>query len=514
MKFHTLFLSGLVVLTATVAAYAQDDPPVPGLVIMRVQVGESIEAAIAYMEPMLPAVTFTVVDDALASRRVYLLGFTPAALGPQVEIMLDMLDTLDPDDPANPIDYGERLYANHDPEGNSGSIWFQSISGIDQFSNQYVETMLGLGPAQVRSTGQGVVVAVIDTGIDATHPLLADVIAPGGFNFVSDSTDTSDVGDGIDNDGDKHVDESVGHGTFVASLIHLTAPDATLLPVVVLNSDGIGDAWRLTRGIYHAIDRGVEVINLSLGSTYSSDAVRDAIKDARNLGIFVPVAGGNLEPSDPGPIEENPATQSNMLGVAAVDSLGSLKADFSNYDSKFFISAPGASVADAGAPDGFDPSLSIYGAVPGGNYGIWQGTSFATAFVSGAAALVRAQHPEWHADETTWQLVEAVLEGTAVNIDAQNPDFAGQLGAGRLDIAAATTLGPIAPTLGDLDNNGTVGILDMLTLFEAWGQVHSSADLDGDGVVGITDFLILLANWGPSRPEGATTAGRRLIDPR
>ena len=57
--------------------------------------------------------------------------------------------------------------------------------------------------------------------------------------------------------------------------------------------------------------------------------------------------------------------------------------------------------------------------------------------------------------------------------------------------------GPIAPTLGDLDNDGTVGIVDFLALLSAWGQVHSSADLDGDGIVGITDMLTLLANWTP-----------------
>ncbi len=494
MKFHTFIQSVSVVLTAAVAAHGQSlDPPIPGRAVMRVQPGESIEAAIAYLEPMLPAVTFTVLDDALASRRIYLLRYQPAALGAEVEIVFD---TLDPDDPANPIEYGERLYADHDPESNTGSIWFHSTGGIDLFSNQYAEAMLGLGAAHGRSTGQGVVVAVIDTGIDATHPLLADVIAPGGYNFVNDSTDTADAGDGIDNDLDQQVDESVGHGTFVASLIHLTAPNATLLPVVVLDSDGNGDLWLLARGIYHAIDRGVEVINLSLGSTYNSDAVADAIEDARSLGIFVPAAGGNLEPPDPGPIEENPATRSNMLGVAALDALGLVKADFSNYDANFFMSAPGASAADAEAPDGFDPALTIYGALPGGDYGIWHGTSFATAFVSGAAALVRAQHPEWHAGETTWQLVETALEVTAVNIDAQNPGFEGQLGAGRLDIATATTLGPITPTLGDLNGDGTVGVLDMLTLLAAWGQVHSSADLDGDGVVGIIDFLMLLANWG------------------
>ena len=88
------------------------------------------------------------------------------------------------------------------------------------------------------------------------------------------------------------------------------------------------------------------------------------------------------------------------------------------------------------------------------------------------------------------------LAGTGVNIDLENTQLdVGDRGAGRVDIAAATMQGPIGPALGDLDNDGTVGIADFLTLLDAWGQVHSSADLDGDGMVGITDFLMLLANW-------------------
>ena len=492
MKLHTFILSVSVALIAAAATHGQipvPDPPIPGRAIMKVQLGVSIEDAIAYVESLLPGVTFSVAEggDALASRDLYLLSYLPAP-DPPDPVVEDVLESLKKDDPNNTTSqWGELLYADHDPESNTGSVWFQSIGGIDQFTDQYAGTMLGLGPAQVRSTGQGVVVAVLDTGIDETHPLLAGAIAPGGYNFVNvkNPTDTSDPIDGV------------GHGTFIAGLIHLTAPDASLLPVVVLDGDGFGDLWLLARGIFYAIDHGVEVINLSLGSTYNSEAVEAAIEEARDLGIVVTAAGGNNNVDEESELVEYPASLSpgKVLGVAAVDSLGFVKADFSNYHPNFFISAPGASVEDAGEPDGFDPALSIYGALPGGDYGIWQGTSFATAFVSGAAALVRAQHPEWAADEDTWTFIETALESTIVNIDADNPGLEGQLGAGRLDIAAATTLGPITPTLGDLDNDGTVGIADFLTLLDAWGQVHSSADLDGDGMVGITDFLMLLANW-------------------
>jgi subtilisin family serine protease len=250
----------------------------------------------------------------------------------------------------------------------------------------------------------------------------------------------------------------------------------------------------LTKGLFHAIDAGAEVINLSLGSTYKSEAVGDAIEAAKLAGITVVAAGGNwgLGESER---EEFPAASSNGLGVASVDDLD-VKAAFSNYNSKFVISAPGTSIPDAGGPEGFDPDRTIYSALPGDVYGIWEGTSFSTAFVSGAAALLRAQHPQWPQDETTERRVQRILQLTAVDIDSipANAPYAGALGAGRLDAGAALALGA-----GDLDLDGTVGVVDFLKLLAAWGPCPIDddclADLDGDGTVGVGDFLFLLSHW-------------------
>jgi subtilisin family serine protease len=120
----------------------------------------------------------------------------------------------------------------------------------------------------------------------------------------------------------------------------------------------------------------------------------------------------------------------------------------------------------------------------------------ATPLVSGAAALIRSQHPEWPADISTTNSIRLALRNTAVNINAQNPQYAGELGHGRVDIGAAVQLGPPTPALGDLNNSGAVDVDDLIAVIVAWGQVHSSADLDGDGQVEVDDLITVILNWG------------------
>ena len=191
--------------------------------------------------------------------------------------------------------------------------------------------------------GVGVVVAILDTGIDATHPALAGKVMVG-FNFITNSSMTADVGDGIDTDKDDLTDEMVGHGTFTAGLVHLVAPQAQLLPVTVLNPDGIGDGFIIAKGMFFAIDQGVEVINMSLGSTYKSQAVEDATDEAEGWGIVVVGAAGNFDTNE---VEEFPAFDNGAFGIVATDH-EDIKASFSNYGEDLTISAPGTRGLPAG----------------------------------------------------------------------------------------------------------------------------------------------------------------------
>jgi hypothetical protein len=480
-----------------VAAGMAVDARIDNRLIVELRDGVDPAVYLAQVEVDYPDADLAIVDS-VPGRPIHLLALTWTGSVAGLDAFETALETM----------YGaftwsaEFLYTNQAPEGRTGSVYVDGIAP-DAFADQYARTRLGLDAAHARSRGLSTVVAVLDTGVDSGHPELAQSVLPFGFDFIDDDANPADVGNGVDDDGDGTTDEMVGHGTFVAGLVLLTAPDAKILPVRILDTEGTGDEWLLVRGLYYAIDRGVEVINLSLSSTYDTTAVRQAVAEAARNGIMVVAAAGNLghdtprefpamdeaELRDPAPGEPREIT--GALGVAAVDD-GDVKAPFSNFHRKLSLSAPGAGGLGA------DPAERIVSAGPKGVYAAWEGTSFATAFVSGTAALIRSQHPAWEADVDTYLLLEAALTGTAANIDAQNPDFAedDELGAGRLDTAAAVAIGPIAPVVGDLDRSGLVSFSDLSILLADWHLTHSSADLDLNGRVGFSDLVILLNAWG------------------
>ena len=386
------------------------------------------------------------------------------------------------------LTWGEFVYENEGPEGTTGSIFVDRPISTASFRTQYSSNILGIEVSHDSTTGLGVVVAVLDTGIVESHPVLLGKTVLGGYDFIDGDNNPTEVQDGVDNDVDGIFDEGWGHGTFVASIVLLVAPDAKILPIRVLDSDNNGTTWSLAKGMFHAIDRGVEVINISIGSTYHSDAIDDAVDEAKDVGIVIVAAAGNCGREEP---RTFPAMQSNVIGVVATD-IGDSVADFSNYGELIAIAAPGFSKDFNSEPL---EGESIIGAIPDGGFAYWQGTSMASPLVSGAVALVRSQHPELPADSNLWGTLTNTLLETAQNIDAENPNFIGLLGSGRMDVAALVFAGPIAPALGDLNGDGVINVSDILQVISSWGQVHSSADFNGDGIVNVLDLLILIDNW-------------------
>lgn len=222
-------------------------------------------------------------------------------------------------------------------------------------------------PEQWKATrGEGIRVAVLDTGIDAQHPDLG-----GAIDAMRDFTDSP-----------RGAEDAHGHGTHVAGTIAArrnergvvgVAPECRLLTAKVLGDDGSGTSAEVAAGIAWAVESGADVLSLSLGSPDPSDAIRAAIERAVAAGRFVICAAGNEGRDD---AVNYPARWETTIAVGAVDRFGQV-ARFSSRGPEVDICAPGADV------------LSTF---PGGRYARLSGTSMATPFVTGVVALMLAKH--------------------------------------------------------------------------------------------------------------------------
>jgi subtilisin family serine protease len=286
----------------------------------------------------------------------------------------------------------------------------------EAFAEQPAAGALHLGAAHAVASGRGVTVAILDTGIDPNHPLLSGVYE-GGVDLVDHDDDPTETRDGVDDDGDGQVDEAFGHGTHVAGIIHLVAPEARLLAVRVLNDDGLGSMLKIVVGVRWAMQHGAKVINLSLGALQQSQAVERALEDAEAQGIVVVVSAGNWGSDTP---VEFPASSSSVAAVAAVDAAGNA-ASFSSYGANVALAAPG---------------VAIRSTYPGADFRLWSGTSMSSPFVAGTCALLAELHPGWTRSEML-----ARIGGTAGYISADGRAF----GAGSLDAGAA--LAPDGPAI-------------------------------------------------------------------
>ncbi len=272
--------------------------------------------------------------------------------------------------------------------------------------NQPTLDQLNLLAAHSVSRGRGVTVAVLDTGADASQPLLAGHLDPG-WNYVSDTANTSDVPDAGGS-------SAVGHGTFVSGMVALVAPEARIVPLRVLDGDGRGTLFGAAQAIDDSIDVGAKVINLSFGTTNlkSSQLLKDAIDEADKAGVTVVAAAGNDANNQP----HWPAAQAEVVSVAALSADGANLASFSDYGGWIDVAAPGD---------------QIVGPMPGGGFATWSGTSIAAPVVAGQAALIIGQQPSIRQNkvEEAIQHSARALRGNPVHFGAI--DLTGSLAYAR-----------------------------------------------------------------------------------
>lgn len=419
-------------------------------VVVRLVPGASIEALLADYAKALPGVAPIASIPAIDA---WLL------VVPEPLCELDVVDALEDDERVLETTLNGLEQSS---EGQTQSFYFVSIEGL--YLEQYAWNLVELGPALLLADGGGATIAIVDSGIDAAHPAFVGIDVLPGIVALQGATTVDDVGNGIDDDGDGFVDESVGHGTHLAGLIARVAPGAALLPVRVLDSDGRTDEFTLASGVVAATLAGADVINVSIAAEDTIGIVDDAVAFAIASGRVVVASAGNQDATN----ERYPAALPGVIAVAATDE-NDAKARFSAFGAWIAIAAPGA---------------GIVGPIPGGIYGAWSGTSMSAAIASGVAGLARGAlgSPE---------AARAALLAGADDIADANPEYPGLLGVGRVN-----ALGALPPRPADLDGDGAVGSADLALLLGAWGACTGcAADLDGDGIVGSADLATLLGAW-------------------
>jgi len=301
------------------------------------------------------------------------------------------------------------------------------------YATQPASQIVGVAAAQNQFgvDGSGIV-AVIDTGVDASHPVLAPVLLPGyDFTRNRDSADekgdvkqsTAAVVDGanpawvnqstaavVDQSTAAVVDTSAysafGHGTMVAGVIHLVAPRAWILPLKAFDADGGGYTSDVIRAVHRAVNANAKVLNMSFSFESASPELSQALTFANRNNVICVASAGN----DGQNVAVYPAAYSNrVMGVASTTN-GDARSPFSNYGQpQVWVAAPGEGI------------VTTY---PWGTYAAAWGTSFSAPFVSGAAALLV-------------DVNNSVSESTAAQAIARAKYISSELANGRLDLSQA-----------------------------------------------------------------------------
>ena len=252
------------------------------------------------------------------------------------------------------------------------------------------------------ANGGGVTIAILDTGVDITHPDLAANVVPG-WNVFDNNADTTDV----------H-----GHGTTVAGVAAMAANNgkgsagvawgAKIMPVRISDLNGYAYWSTVAQGIYWAADNGAKVANISFNGVSGSSTVQAAAQYMRSKGGVVIVAAGNSG------VLENIAANDSMLTVAATDQ-NDARASFSSYGAYVDLSAPG---------------VSLYTTTKGGGYANASGTSFASPVVAATAALMMSAN-----SKSTPADIDNYLTSKSLDLGTAGKDQ--YFGYGRVNAAAA-----------------------------------------------------------------------------
>ena len=317
-----------------------------------------------------------------------------------------------------------------------------SHAALDWYRSQPAMQLIKADAALKVSRGRGIVIADINSAVDYAHPALIGHLTSG-YDFVTGNKSAAYLDQSsatfLDQSSATFLDQSNapvldqasivflnqssatfldqssatfldtnkpahGHGTLCAGVLAALAPDAMIMPLRAFDDNGNADLFTLAKAVWYASDHGAKVINMSFGTLQNMKTLQNAVAHAISVGVTLVASAGNANSN----VAQYPAAYGGVMAIASTDNQDK-KASFSNYNPAIYLSAPGVNI------------VSTY---PGGYYALVSGTSFSGPIVAAEVALVRSLLT---GDAGTYV-------SRAINIDNINPQFAKQLGFGRVDL--------------------------------------------------------------------------------
>ena len=327
------------------------------------------------------------------------------------------------------------------------------------YGKQWNLRSINVEQAWDETKGEGITVAVIDTGVTRV-PDLAQTELVEGYDFIGDRP---------------QADDDVGHGTHVAGTIAQStnneygvagiAYQAKIMPIKVLSASGGGTVADIAEGIRLAADRGADIINMSLGGFGASQVMEEAINYAYSKNVVIVAAAGNANQN----AAAYPARYPRVIGVAALDAAGQ-KAPYSNFGAGVDLAAPGGSEDGKILQNTIDPSTGE--AV----FADYVGTSMAAPHVAGVAALVKAS------GVTEPEEILSVLKQSSRQV---NQDPLNHFGAGHLDASAAVKLAL----------KGQITVRDFFRWLRDSGYLNPRFWIDGGAVALLPKLAMVVGSY-------------------
>jgi serine protease len=360
--------------------------------------------------------------------------------------------------------YTEYIEPNYIYEANAIILDGGKVPNDPLYGKQWNLRSINVESAWQETKGNGVTVAVIDTGVTRV-PDLQKTEFVSGYDFVNDRTLATD-----DNGHGTHVAGTIAQSTNNDYGVAGIAYEANVMPLKVLDSYGSGTVADIAEAIKFAADNDADVINMSLGGGGESQLMKEAIDYAYNKGVVIIAAAGNSNQNSAG----YPARYPRVIGVSALDASGE-KAPYSNFGAGVDISAPGGSTAGGNEAGGILQN-TIDAETGASIFASFQGTSMASPHVAGVAALIKAmgvEEPE--------QIANVLKQSSrAIEQDPLN-----HFGSGQLDAAAAVQLAA----------KGQLNFRDFFRWLRENGYLNPGFWIDGGAVALLPKVAMVLGSY-------------------